>query len=334
MSLRLGILGAGRIGGLHAANAAHAVPGVSLEIVADPDEAARSRLVDELGTAVTPRWEDVVGDERVDALVVASPTDLHAEQVRAAADAGTPVLCEKPLDTDLAVIDELLGRVARRGTLLMTGFNRRFDPHLATLRDRVARELGDIWQVRVTSRDPAPPPTEYAARAGGLLVDMTIHDFDTVRFVTGSEITEVSAWGTARMPETPTGEADTATTLLRLTDGAIATIENCRRSALGYDQRVEVHGEGGTAFMDNVEPTSVRVGDGDGLHRAPPPPFFVERYAAAYRAELAAFRDAVTGGPAQPSGWDGRQAVAAALAGQRALTEGRPVRLDEFAPAT
>lgn len=332
---RTAVLGAGRIGRLHARNIARRVAGLELAVVADPSAEARRQIRDELGVAVADDWRAVVDDPRVDAVLVCSPTDAHAEQITAAADAGKPVFCEKPLDVTLESIDRLLARVAERGVALQLGFNRRFDRSFAALREQIAGgALGTVWTVRLASRDPAPPPAAYVAHAGGLALDMAIHDFDMVRFLTGGEIETVTMRGAAHLDGTPPGEVDTALTLLTLSGGGLAVIDNCRTSAVGYDQRAEVHGERGTAMVDNEPSHTVVTADHAGFHQPRPPHFFTERYAEAYVRELEAFGDVVAGrAAASPDGRDGRQAVAAAIAASRSLAEGRTVALAELAAA-
>lgn len=326
----LAVLGAGRIGLLHARNALTSATGVALRVVADPsDEAlARARAA---GAEAQTDWQRAVQRADVDAVLVASPTPLHREQVLAAAAAGKHVFCEKPIDRDPDVIDELISACDEAKVVLQTGFNRRFDRNFAAARSRIAGgDVGRVWTVRITSRDPEPPPLAYLEDSGGLFADMAIHDFDMVRFLTGQEIVEVSVVADALVSDdtVTAGDVDVAFTSLRLSSGALGVIENARACSYGYDQRVEVHGERGTVFAGNETRDTTIFGDAAGLHRAPLPDFFIDRYADAYVRELEAFAAACVGdGPASVTGWDGRQAVVAAAAADRARREGRPVRV-------
>ena len=247
-----------------------------------------------------------------------------------AAAAGKHVFCEKPIDLDLARIDSALEAVNAAGILLQVGFNRRFDPSFARIRQLVASgEIGQPHLVRVTSRDPAPPPVEYVRASGGIFLDMMIHDFDMARFVTGQEVVEVFAMGGVLVePQIgAAGDVDTTIVTLRFDSGALGAIDNSRRAVYGYDQRVEVFGSEGCASADNGYPNQVTVSTGKSVSRDLPFNFFIERYADAYLAEMDAFVRSVADGGASPvDGADGREPVVIALAAQRSLELGRPVR--------
>lgn len=326
------ILGAGRIGMLHAENIATAVPGLTLRVVADPVPAATDQARERFGAEVGEDWRAAVHDPDVDAVIICSPTDQHAGQIREAASAGKHIFCEKPIDRNLKSIDELLAHVEEQGVKFQTGFNRRFDRNFAALRNRiVGGEIGDLWMLKITSRDPEPPPLAYLRDSGGLFFDMTIHDFDMARFLANAEIREVAASGSALVGE-ETEEADdidTALVTLRFENGVLAQIDNCRQAVYGYDQRVEAHGRGGMLLADNERADTVTFADSSGFHRGPSPRFFLERYREAYVRELESFRDALAGAPVSVSGFDGRQAVLAASAADRAFREGRTVTLEE-----
>ncbi|MGI8574361.1 MAG: inositol 2-dehydrogenase [Egibacteraceae bacterium] len=326
----MAVLGAGRIGLLHARNALGLAEGVALRVVADPSEEALEHARS-AGADTARDWQEAVRRSDVDAVLVASPTRFHREQVLAAAEAGKHVFCEKPIDRDPDVIDELIEACEQAGVSLQTGFNRRFDRNFAALRERVRDgEVGRVWSLRITSRDPEPPPLDYLKGSGGLFADMAIHDFDMARFITGQEIVEVGVFADALISEhtSEADDVDVAFTSLRFEDGTLGVIENARACTYGYDQRVEVHGERGTVFAGNESRDTVWLGDSSGFHREPLLDFFLDRYSAAYVRELESFASACREGePVEVTGWDGRQAVVAAAAADRSLREGRSVTL-------
>jgi myo-inositol 2-dehydrogenase / D-chiro-inositol 1-dehydrogenase len=332
----VGIVGAGRIGRVHALNAARLVPSLRVAAVADASGEATAALADALGCEAVAGWPELVARDDLDAVLVCSPPDTHADVVAAAAEAGKHVFCEKPLAPDLEGCDRAIAAAERAGVVLQVGFNRRFDRNFRVLREAVvAGRVGEPALLRITSRDPYEPPPTYGAEAGGsIFTDTTIHDLDLARYVVGAEIVEVSARAAALVtPEAhERGEADTAVTTLVFAGGALGAIDNCRLSAYGYDQRVELHGSAGMVQAGNeVEHTAV-VADAEGFHASVLPHFFLERYAGAYVRELEAFAAALDGGPVEVDGADGRAAVVAALAAKRSADEGRRVRLDEVVP--
>ena len=262
----------------------------------------------------------------VDAVAICTSTDTHAELIAAAAGAGLPTFCEKPVSLDLAEVDRALAAVEQAGTLLHVGFNRRFDPAHRAVRDAAASgELGELHLVKITSRDPAPPPLDYVARSGGLFRDMTIHDFDMARYVTGSEVVEVHAVGAVRVDPAigAAGDIDTAVVTLRHVSGCLTVIDNSRRAVYGYDQRVEAFGSGGVAASDNPPVYTTTRQDAAGGHTPPIGVFFLDRYEVSYRDQWAAFVAAVAGGgPSPVPGADGRAALATALAAEESLRTG------------
>jgi myo-inositol 2-dehydrogenase/D-chiro-inositol 1-dehydrogenase len=273
--------------------------------------------------------EAALADPEVGAVIVASSTDTHADLVIAAARAGKAIFCEKPIDLSLARVDACLAEVRKAGVKMLVGFNRRFDPSFAELHRRIgAGAIGKVEQVVITSRDPGPPPVAYIKVSGGLFRDMTIHDFDMARWMLGEEPVEVFAHG-ATLVDPAIGEAgdiDSAMVLLKTASGRMAHINNSRRASYGYDQRVEVHGSLGRLIAGNRVPTTVELADASAVTADKPLHFFLERYADAYRLELAAFLDAVeTGAPMPVGAEDGRQALVLADAALRSLQEGRPV---------
>jgi myo-inositol 2-dehydrogenase/D-chiro-inositol 1-dehydrogenase len=325
--LDIAVLGAGRIGQIHAANiAAH--PGAHLVGIADPDATAAARLATSLGS----RTLSVEQAMRADAVLVASPTPTHADYVEQAASAGHAIFCEKPIDLSAQRVRTCLAVVRQAGVPLMVGFNRRFDPHFASLKHRLdSGEIGALEMLTIISRDPSPPPLPYIATSGGMFRDMMIHDLDMARFLFGEEPVEISATASCLVdPAIATaGDVDTALVMLRTASGKLCQISNSRRATYGYDQRVEAHGAGGLLRIGNLQPTTVERASGSGFLSDPVLPFFLERYAAAYRAELDAFVKAAQGnGPAQPNGEDGLRALVLADAAIEAAKTGRTVRLE------
>ena len=320
---------------MHAEHLTHRVPGVTLVAVTDiVEEAARSCAL-EFGIAkVAKDPGEIFSDSEVDAVVICSSTDTHSEFIIGAAEAGKSIFCEKPIDFDLDRIDKALGAVERGGVNLQIGFNRRFDPSFLRARELiVGGKVGAIHQLRITSRDPAPPPLEYIKVSGGIFLDMMIHDFDMARYLTGSEVEEIFATGGV-MIDPKIGEAgdiDTATVILKFTNGAIGVIENSRQAVYGYDQRIEVFGDKGMIEASNVSPNSVTVFSSDTLSADKPPYFFIERYAEAYINEMREFVTSVTKDK-QPSvsGIDGRAPVVIGKAAGLSLQEKRPVRIEEI----
>jgi myo-inositol 2-dehydrogenase/D-chiro-inositol 1-dehydrogenase len=325
--------GAGRIGAIHAANLA-AGGAARLAHVVDVDAAAAAALAARHGAKVSDA-ATALADPAVGAVIIASSTDTHAALVIAAARAGKAIFCEKPIDLSLARVDEALAAVRTAGVPMLVGFNRRFDPSFAELHRRIqAGAIGAVEQVVITSRDPAPPPLGYVKVSGGLFRDMTIHDFDMARWLLGEEPVQVFAQGAALVDPAiaAAGDIDSAMVLLRTASGRMAHINNSRRAAYGYDQRVEVHGSLGRLIAGNRVATTVEQADAQAVSAEKPLHFFLERYAEAYRIELAAFIAAVTAGTPMPVGAeDGRQALVLADAALRSLSEGRPVAVSDCA---
>jgi myo-inositol 2-dehydrogenase/D-chiro-inositol 1-dehydrogenase len=269
----------------------------------------------------------------VDAVAICSSTETHADLIVAAARAGRAIFCEKPISLELAEVDRALAAVDEAGVLFQIGFNRRFDPAHAAVREAVVRgDVGDPQLVRISSRDPEPPPLDYVRVSGGIFLDMTIHDFDMARFVTGSEVVEVFARGAVRVDPAfgDAGDVDTALVTLVHENGCLTAIDNSRRAVYGYDQRVEVFGPHGMAISENPYAHSAVVRTADGTHKSPLPHFFLERYVLSYLREWDAFVEAVrTGAPPPVSGADARAPLVIGLAAGRSLREGRPVRIEE-----
>ncbi len=331
--MNLGLIGAGRIGRVHGATITARIPGARIVHIADPLEGAARRLAQELGVPTAGRDPGaVITDPAVDAVLICSSTDAHPEQVVAAARAGKHVFCEKPVDLDLRRLDEVLGAVRRAGIKLQVGFNRRFDPDFAHMRTLIAAGgIGAPEILRITSRDPAPPPAEYVTVSGGMFLDMTVHDLDMARFLMGAEVTEVHV--TAAVLVDPAigaaGDVDTAILSLRFEGGAVGAIDNTRRAAYGYDQRAEVLGSEGMVANGNHGAHRVTTADAAGFHDPLPHDFFMTRYLASYETEIRAFVDAVEGDtPPRVDGEDARRALILGLAAKRSVATGGVVRCD------
>jgi myo-inositol 2-dehydrogenase / D-chiro-inositol 1-dehydrogenase len=327
--LDIAVLGAGRIGRIHAGNiAAH--PGARLAGIADTVPEAASALAATSGT----RSLTVAEAMHADAVLIASPTPTHADYIEQAAAAGRAVFCEKPIDLSAVRVRVCLAAVRRADVVLMVGFNRRFDPHFALLKQRLdAGEIGALELLTIISRDPSPPPPAYVATSGGLFRDMMIHDLDMARFILDEEPISVSAAASCLIDPAigAAGDVDTAVVTLRTASGRLCQISNSRRATYGYDQRIEAHGAHGLLRAGNVLPTTVEVATASGFRTDPVLPFFLERYAAAYRAELDAFVRAARGdGPARPNGDDGLRALLLADAAVEAATSGRTVQPSEI----
>ncbi|MDP7171448.1 MAG: inositol 2-dehydrogenase [SAR324 cluster bacterium] len=325
-----GIIGAGRIGKLHADNLLNRVDGARLKAITDPfldEDWAASRNIPLTGKD----HRILLDDQEIDAILIGSPSAEHAPQMVECAEAGKHIFCEKPIALDPEIIRNALAEVDKSGVKLQVGFNRRFDPNFAAVQQQVASgALGAPHIIRITSRDPAPPPAEYVAGSGGMFLDMTIHDFDMARFLSSSEVTEVHAYGAVLVdPEIgKAGDIDTAVISLKFANGALGIIENSRKAVYGYDQRVEVFGAKGVAMADNNTPTSMIVLNESGTIRDKPLYFFLERYKTAFVSEMQAFLDAIREDkPTLVSGKDGLVPVLIAMAAKESLKTGKPVQV-------
>lgn len=335
-TIGIGIIGIGRIGRLHAEVLTQRVPGATVRAVSDPF-VAETPWLDELGIAVSyASHHELLADPSVDAVYVCSSTDTHAQIVIDAARAGKHLFCEKPIDLDPLRVRDALDAVREAEVLLQVGFNRRFDHNHAQAAEAVREgKVGKVELIKITSRDPAPPPAEYLAVSGGLFLDMMIHDFDMVRFLAASEVVAVHAAGAALVDPTiaATGHIDTAVVTLWLASGAIAVIDNSRRAVYGYDQRTEVFGSDGMVRVENDLSNRVQVFDQYGSHGDKPLYFFLERYGEAFVAQSRAFVDAIVNGGSVPvSGQDGLAPVYIALAASASLTQQRRVEISEVMP--
>jgi myo-inositol 2-dehydrogenase / D-chiro-inositol 1-dehydrogenase len=323
----VGVIGVGRIGRMHADLLARQVPGATLAGVHDALPAATQGV----GARTFGAVEDLLADPGVEAVAICSSTETHADLIVAAAHAGKAIFCEKPISLELAEVDRALKAVDTAGVPFQIGFNRRFDPAHQAVQQAVFRgTVGDPQLVRISSRDPVPPPMEYVRGSGGIFLDMTIHDFDMARYVTGSEVVEVFARGAVRIDPAfaETGDVDTALVTLVHESGCLTAIDNSRQAVYGFDQRVEVFGSRGVATSENPLAHTAVVRTADGSSSAALPYFFLERYIPSYVREWEAFVNAVrTGTPTPVSGADARAPLVIGLAAWQSLTEGRPVKL-------
>lgn len=329
----LGIVGAGRIARVHAANEA-SLDEFRLVAVADVNPAAARAIADEFSCAALGGAGELLSRRDVSAVLITTPPDTHADLVAAAAGAGKHVFCEKPLAQTVSDARRAVEACERAGVVLQVGYNRRFDENFRGVRDAVnGGRIGDPWILRISSRDPAPPPATYLPVSGGLFLDTTSHDFDLARFVLDAEIVEISARATSLADEhaKALGDVDTAVVTLSFSNGAIGAIDNCRSSAYGYDQRLEVHGSTGMVQAANELSSTITIADAEGFHAPTLPHFYMDRYAPAFRRELESFGRALDGAEPEVSGVDGLAAVIAAAAARRSLDERCVVRLDDFA---
>lgn len=334
--LKIGIIGAGRIGKVHTESIMRYVAGATVKSVADPymtEETAawaKSMGVEKVGKD----YREILDDPEIDAVLICSSTDTHSPISLEAIAAGKHIFCEKPVDHDLGKIKAVMEALEGSDVKYQVGFNRRFDHNFAAAREAVASgKIGDLAVLKITSRDPGAPPVSYIKVSGGIFLDMTIHDFDMVRFVSGDEVEEVYAAGGVTVDPAigEAGDIDTAVITLRLRSGAIAVIDNCRRASYGYDQRLEAFGSKGQVAIANDTQSSAVVSDANGVTAEKPLHFFLERYMQAYANEVAAFVDAVANDKPVPVGIEaGLQSVLIGIAAKRSLELNRPVRLSEI----
>ena len=332
-TLRVGVIGVGRIGRMHAELLARQVPGAALAMVHDAFAGAAEGVGDELGVPVAGNVEELLASPEVDAVAICASTETHADLLIAAAQAGKPAFCEKPISLDLPEVDRALAAIAEAGIPVQIGFNRRFDPaHESVALAATDGTIGEVHLVRISSRDPAPPPMEYVRGSGGIFLDMTIHDFDMARYVTGSEVVEVFARGAVRVDPgfADADDVDTAVVTLTHENGCLTVIDNSRETAYGYDQRVEAFGALGMAASENPLAHTGIVRTAGGTTAPALPHFFLDRYVPSYVREWEAFVGAVRDGHAPAvTAADGRAPLVIGLAAWRSLREGRPVRVEE-----
>ncbi len=335
--LKIGLIGAGRIGQVHAEHLTTRIPAARVMLVADAFEQAAKACANRYGIpAFAQDYHAVLERRDIQAVVICSPTDTHARIIEEAAQAGKHIFCEKPIALNLTSIDRALAAVERAGVKLQIGFNRRFDANYRRVRTAVVQgEIGRPQLLQIISRDPAPPPLEYLRVSGGIFLDMMIHDFDMARYLIGSEVEQVFASGNVLVDPAigEAGDVDTAVALLKFANGVIGTIDNSRKAVYGYDQRVELLGSAGAIQTGNNYPNSAIISDSQSVRRDLPLHFFMERYTQSFVSEMEAFVEAVLhDAPVPVTGQDGRVPVVMALAAQRSLAENRPVGISEIEP--
>lgn len=329
--LTIGVIGGGRIGKLHIDNLLNmknihvkSLADISLENI---EEWASTREIDVLTTDP----QDIINDEEIDAVIICSPTATHLPLIKAAAEAGKHIFCEKPLSDSIHSSKEALEVVKRQKVKLQLGFNRRFDENFRTVKERITQgAIGNVYTTRIISRDPEPPSADYIKNSGGLFKDMMIHDFDMARYIVQSEIVEVQAKGTVLIDSRigDLKDIDTAIVLLTFENGSIGTIENSRKAVFGYDQRLEVFGEKGALVVNNEQPTTIELYSELGIQTDRPHLFFLERYKEAYISEMKEFISAIINDQAVLcSGYDGLQAELIAEAANESLVRGKPVKI-------
>lgn len=333
-TINVAVAGLGRIGKIHLKNLVRNFS--EIKVVAAMDVMDESKaFADEFNVPVFVKtFEELLAVPDLDAVVICSPTDTHADYVIQAARAGVQVFCEKPLDLSLERVKEVLEIVKKEGVHLMLGFNRRFDPEFRKIRKLVEDDaVGDPQVIKITSRDPGPPPVSYIKVSGGMFLDMTIHDFDMARYISGKEVKEAYAKATVKVdPEiAQAGDVDTAVITLTFEDDSMAVIDNCRKAAYGYDQRLEVFGSKGMAQNENNFPNMHKLYTEAGVSGELPLHFFLERYDASYNQEIREFIDALVSGDRMPvDGEDGLISIAIGLAAKKSIQENRPVKLKEI----
>jgi myo-inositol 2-dehydrogenase/D-chiro-inositol 1-dehydrogenase len=330
--VELGLIGTGRIGKMHAENILFSVGSAELKSVADIYIEHSMEWANSLGLKNAYKdYKEIINDPEIDAVVICSTTDTHAQIIEEAALAGKHIFCEKPIDLDVSKVRKALEVVEKAGVKLQIGFNRRFDHNFRRVRELVQNgTVGDLHIVKITSRDPAPPSIEYIKGSGGLFLDMTIHDFDMARFLSGSEVEEVYAKA-AVLVDPAIGEAgdiDTAVITLKFKNGAIGIIDNSRQAVYGYDQRVEVFGSKGCAIAGNDHPNTVEVNTVEKVSKDKPMYFFIERYKDAYIEEIKAFIDCIVNDKEPPvTGNDALEPILIGLAAEKSYKENRPVKV-------
>lgn len=335
--LRVGIIGCGRIGRVHAESIRTRVERADVVALADPfmneemENWCRSMGIERTSS----NTQDIIDAKDIDVVLICSPTPTHSPLIKAAAEAGKDIFCEKPVDTDLKRINETMDVVRKCGVKFQIGFNRRFDHNHMAVREAVNNNtIGKVHIVKVTSRDPEPPKPEYVAISGGIFLDMMIHDFDMVRYLSNQEVVEVNAIGAVLIdPEIgKAGDVDTAIVTLKMSDGTLAVIDNSRQAVYGYDQRTEVFGEKGCANVENDSKSLVKVSTKTGVESEKPLFFFLDRYMDSYAREISDFVDSsINDKPTLCGIDDAIRPVEIALAATKSLKEGRAVKISEIA---
>ncbi len=336
--IQVGIIGAGRIGQVHARSILSGVPNANIRAIADPYMSEQAEIWAK-GVGIEHVYHDhrrILDDKKIDAVLICSSTDTHSPLSIEAIEAGKHVFCEKPIDHDLSKIDavEQALKAAKKPLKYQVGFNRRFDHNFRALKRAVDEgKVGDVQFIRVSSRDPEPPPAGYVKSSGGIFLDMMIHDLDMIRFLSGAEVEEVYALGAVLIDPAigEAGDVDTATVSARMSDGSLALIDNSRKAVYGYDQRAEVFGSKGCVQNGNDLPSTAVLSTVDGVTAEKPLWFFLERYMSSYQAEVRSFIDCIEKDAEPEVGVvDGRMTIRIGLACKKSMAEHRPVRIDEI----
>jgi len=330
--VKVGVIGAGRIGKIHTENIKFHIPEAEVEAVSDINVHGIRKWAESLGIQkIVNDYKEILNNPEIDAVLVCSPTNTHTQITIEAAEAGKHIFCEKPIDYDLDRIDAALKAVEKAGVKFQIGFNRRFDHNFKKVRDMILEgKIGKPHILKITSRDPAPPPIEYIRVSGGIFLDMTIHDFDMARYLSGSEVSEVYVNGAVLVDPAigEEGDIDTAVITLKFKNGAIGVIDNSRKAAYGYDQRVEVFGSKGCITAANDTPTTTVLSTEEGVVCDKPKYFFLERYTDSFITEVKCFIEAIIRNTDTPVvGIDGLKPVLIGLAAKRSLKEGKPIKL-------
>lgn len=330
--INIGIIGAGRIGKIHAQNLVSHIHKASVIAISDIDINSAQQCAQQYSIPKAVKdYHEILADQEIDAIFICSPTNTHTKIITEAASAKKHIFCEKPIDFDLNKIDEALNAVEKAQVKLQLGFNRRFDPSFKNARENIINgKIGNPHMVRITSRDPEPPPHEYIKFSGGLFLDMAIHDFDMCRYLIREEISEIYATGGALIDPTikELNDIDTAITTIKYKNGSFCTIDNSRKAVYGYDQRIEVFGSEGCIIVGNREPHTGSIYTMQNIYQGLPYHFFLDRYQESYLEEARSFLQAIIN-DTKPlaTGYDGRIAVAIALAAKQSLQEQRPITL-------
>lgn len=332
--IKIGIIGAGRIGRLHAENIMNNIKSVEIKSISDLYADKIKDWAYDIGIKnVIDDYKEIINDPDIDAVLICSSTDTHAQFIIESAQAGKHIFCEKPIDHDVDIIKKALEAVNKAGVKLQVGFNRRFDHNFKKVHEMVQEgKIGEPHIIKITSRDPAPPPIDYIKVSGGLFLDMMIHDFDMARFLSGSEVEEVYAAANVLVDQAikDAGDVDTAIVTLKFKNGAIGVIDNSRKAVYGYDQRVEVFGSKGCAAAMNDVPTTAVLSTSEAVISDKPKYFFLERYTDAYINELKEFFDSILNDKKPPvTGIDGLKPVLIGLAAKKSMEEGRSVKVSE-----
>jgi len=330
--IKVGLIGVGRIGKLHADNLTYHIPNVELVAIADINLELVKKMAENLNIPnCFDDYHQIIDHPEIDAVIICSPTNTHTQIIQQASNVGKHVFCEKPIDFDLDRTRQALECVKNTGVKFQVGFNRRFDSNFQSLRGRILEgEIGDLHILRITSRDPAPPPISYIETSGGIFLDMMIHDFDMARYLVRSEVVEVYAAGGVMIDEAigNAGDIDTAIVTLKFANGVVGSIDNSRQAVYGYDQRVEIFGSNGMIQAKNVETDTCVLSNAKGSHQPPLPYFFLDRYKSSYVAEMIEFLHCIEN-DAIPSvvGNDGLEAIQIALAAKESYLKNKPMKI-------